>query len=136
MLTHSVVSEKLGLSASRLEFPDEFVPVVSRSARQGDVFVRRVDAEPVFEGVVVGREGVTVVQGDNAHILHALDAGTKVSFVRESEDTFVVGFAVVEGGNAFFTHTQEHGSMELTAGVWEFRCPQEVTISGFVRVTD
>ena len=133
-ITHAHTSEALGLSAERLEFPDEFVPVVASAARQGDVLVRRVTVAP--SGLSrVGARGVTIVQGDNAHILHALDQTTTVEF-KTVEDRYVVGVASVSGGNAYLTHTEEHGSMELTPGVWEFRCPEEATINGFVRVTD
>lgn len=135
-ITHADTSKALGLSADRLEFPDEFVPVVKSITRQGDVLPRRIEAVPAgLQLVPVGRKGVTIVQGDNAHILHALDASTVVKF-QPVEDRYVVGVATVEGGNAYLTHTEEHGSMELTPGVWEFRCPEEATIEGFVRVTD
>lgn len=133
MLTHADTSAALGLSADRLEFPDEFVPTISRIARQGDVVVNRIDT--VEGGTAVGRSGVTIVQGDNAHILHALDPATTVAF-KTVTDRYVIGVARVEGGNAYLTHTEEHGSMELAPGSYEFRCPEEVTISGYVRVVD
>jgi hypothetical protein len=133
-ITHAHTRKALGLSLDRLEFPDDFVPVIANDARQGDVLVRRVDRAPAGL-TAVGRKGVTIVQGDNAHILHALDVSTTVRFA-PVEDRYIVGIATVEGGNAYLTHTEEHGSMELTPGTWEFRCPEEATISGFVRVTD
>lgn len=136
-ITHAAASKALGLSPDRLEFPDEFVPVASGITRQGDVLPRRIDALPSgVDAVPVGREGVAIVQGDNAHILHAFDAAASVRFAPVRDNRYVVGYAVVDGGDALLTHTEEHGSMELTPGVWEFRCPEELTIAGFVRVTD
>jgi hypothetical protein len=135
-MAHAHTSEALGLSKERLEFPDEFVPVINAISRQGDVLPRRIDKAPAgIRLEPVGRKGRTIVQGDNAHILHTLDAGTTVKFA-PVEDRYIVGVATVEGGNAYLTHTEEHGSMELEPGTWEFRCPEEATISGFVRVTD
>lgn len=134
-ITQVEASRALGLSPERLEFPEDFVPVVTKAARQGDVLLRKIDAAPEGNFKSVGAKGVTIVQGDNAHILHALDAATTVEFATV-EERYVVGVAVVKGGNAYLTHTEEHGSMELTEGTYEFRCPEEVTISGFVRVTD
>lgn len=133
-ITHAHTSQALGLSVERLEFPDEFVPVVSGTARQGDVLIRRIGDAP-DDLKPVGSHGVTIVQGDNAHILHALDKSATVRFA-PVQDRYVVGVAVIEGGNGYLTHTEEHGSMELTPGVYEFRCPEEATINGFVRVQD
>ena len=125
-LTHADVMTDLNISLAGIADPDAEVPVMVNLAAQGDLLVRRVeDMENADDSVRLNFAGIPVVSGENrggnAHIIHVRDEDTQAVFSRVTGDTHIEGHLEVVSGTAYLTHTEEHGSLAIPAGIYELR---------------
>ena len=99
---------------------DAGIPVVTRSACQGDVSIRRVK-HIASAGKTVPAQGTVVLAGDHAHVLFAI-AGEHgaVSYAPASagDGPLALGVLTVpEGSRALLDHL-EHGDLLIAPGTY------------------
>lgn len=103
--------------------------------RQGDVFIRRVDAIP---------EGLDTIARDNGRVVLAYGEVTGHAHVIVSDDVTMFGnlenemdrrFLAVEADMAHVTH-EEHSTIDIPRGYYEVIRQNEYTPEAIVRVAD
>ena len=117
-ITHGEVAARTGTLIPPHLVAQAEVPTATKGWRQGDVYVARVETEPVGEGIPLTGAGHKVVAGDadrNSHILN----GDGVFHPAAANALADYGVLVVpNGGLAVLTHTGEHGSVAFPEGTW------------------
>ncbi|HEY3924757.1 MAG TPA: hypothetical protein VGL75_09350 [Acidothermaceae bacterium] len=97
---------------------DAEVPLVTRAAAQGDVFVLRVTTKAATETPIT-KKGVQVVRGENGGNTHSLHGDGFVDFKNDTSraNLVICTLTVPEGGQAVLAHP-EHGFLEIAPGTY------------------
>lgn len=131
--THAEVLTAHGLDASGLGMPDMTIPTAGAATPQGDVMVLRRDRAPQSDGrPIMPGVPVVVVEAEtasrNRHELHADFGSSSVMWApatRGDSDLTLGWVTVPDGQGALLLHTDEHGALALTPGVYEIRRQRE-----------
>ena len=98
---------------------DADIPVITWSACQGDVSVRRVKHASPRPGVPVPAQGAVVLQGDHAHVLFSAPEGAASwAPAAPADGPLALGtLTVPEGSHALLDHL-EHGDLLIAPGTY------------------
>ena len=98
---------------------------------QGDILFTKVEAMPKKGEKVDAQNGQYIVaEGEATGHMHAIDAGKVANILLSDENLYM---DLPEGGS--ITH-QEHGTIDLGAGVWEAKRQREYIRGEIQNVAD